>query len=577
MLSTTSIIVLSCILYAAAYLAYGRFLERKIVRASDFVETPAVKFRDGVDYVPTNKFVLYGHHFASIAGAGPIIGPALALAWGWLPTLIWIWLGNIFIGAVHDYLSLMSSIRYGGRSIAWIAGELMSRRSFYTFNLYISFALILVLAVFMVVIAVLFSKIPGSATAALLLIISAVITGFLMYRTRLGFIGGTVVGLILLIISIIVGIYVPIRLTFYQWLIVLAIYCIIASSLPVWILLQPRDYLNAYVLWASLVIGGLAALLAFKPMELPAVTSLWGARVVAGAPSPFWPAVVLIVACGALSGFHSVVASGTTSKQLARETHGLFVAYGGMLTEGFLATMVTAILGAFAIEALAKIGVSKEILASLTNPEAVAASWVSLLKAQKWFVVIPYGYAEAVHETLKLPFKAMLIFAALWLTGFALTTLDTATRLGRIIVQELVHPLKDRARTLYSILSNRWITSTILIAIALALAWTAAWKILWPAFAGMNQLLAALALFTVSTWVTTALRVSRSAAALVLIPTMFLWVTVTVALIWFEAYAVPIYAAKNLGVAIAVGAVTAIGLALNIMLLADFIKTIRRG
>ncbi len=469
---TTLVVILGLLIYLVFYFTRGKYLEKQFAKVDPFRKTPAERLYDGVDYVPANKYVLYGHHFASIAGAGPIVGPALALAWGWLPSLLWVWFGNVFIGVVHDYLALMSSVRYDGRSIGWISGRLMSKRAFYAFNAYIWFALLLVVAVFIVVVSVLFSAVPGSATAAMLLILFSVITGLLMYKTPLGFNGGTVVGIILLVLAIFAGMNIPLKITFcdpyHFWVIVLAIYCIIAASIPVWILLQPRDYLNAYILWASLAIGGLAAILAFREMELPAVTSLLDARVVGGQPSPFWPTVPLVIACGALSGFHSLVGSGTTSKQLANEAHGLLIGYGGMLTEGFLSTMVIALLAAFGFEALSAAGVSNPQV--LADPATMAAKWVGILKAKKWFVIIPYSYASATNIVFHLPFEAMAIFSTLWITGFALTSLDTATRLGRFAWQELMAPLKGKYEGLYKVLSNRWLASIILVGIAVPLA-----------------------------------------------------------------------------------------------------------
>ncbi len=575
---TTLVIIVGLLIYLAFYFTHGKYLEKQVAKADPSRKTPAERLYDGVDYVPANKYVLYGHHFASIAGAGPIVGPALALAWGWLPSLLWVWFGNVFIGVVHDYLALMSSVRYDGRSIGWISGKLMSKRAFYAFNAYIWFALLLVVAVFIVVVSVLFSAVPGSATAALLLIVFAVITGLLMYKSPLGFKGGTIVGLILLALAIFIGMNVPLRITFYDayhfWVIVLAIYCIVAASIPVWILLQPRDYLNAYILWVSLAIGGLAAILAFREMELPAVTSLLDARVVGGQPSPFWPTVPLVIACGALSGFHSLVGSGTTSKQLANEAHGLLIGYGGMLTEGFLATMVIALLAAFGFEALSAAGVSNP--QTLADPATMAAKWVSILKAKKWFIVIPYSYAAATNAVFHLPFKAMAIFSALWITGFALTSLDTATRLGRFAWQELMTPLKDKYEGLYKALSNRWLASIILVGLAVPLAWGAAWKVLWPAFAGMNQLLASLALMTISLWAIKIQKAPKLGRALTLSPAFFLWITVTIALIWYEVIVVPAtIATGKILTGYVVGAIIAISLILNIMLLIDFLKGLK--
>ncbi len=578
MAATTLVIVIGLIIYALFYLTHGRYLEKHVVRADPTRETPAKRLYDGVDYVPANKYVLYGHHFASIAGAGPIVGPALALAWGWLPTLLWVWFGNVFIGVVHDYLSLMSSVRYDGRSIAWVCGRLMTRRAFYAFNAYIWFALLLVVAVFTVVISVLFSRIPGSATAALLLMVIAVITGFIMYRTKLGFKGGTIIGVILLALAIIAGVYLPLKLTYHTWVVILAIYSIVAASLPVWVLLQPRDYLNAYVLWTSLALGGLAAIIAFRGMEIPTITT-FSAIVVGGQPSPFWPTIPLVVACGALSGFHSLVGSGTSSKQLANEAHGLLIGYGGMLTEGFLSTMVIAVLGAFAFEALIHAGVSPTSAYALADPATAAVKWTAVLDKYKWFVIIPYSYAAATNIVFRLPFDAMAVFSALWITGFALTTLDTATRLGRFAWQELMTPLKDRAPTAYKVLANRWLASAIIVLIALPLAWTAAWKIVWPAFAGMNQLLASLALMTVALWTAKVQKATALGRGLTLSPALFLWITVTVALVWYEVVVVPPQVAagglKSI-TGIAVGTIIGIGLILNLMLLVDFILSYRR-
>ena len=575
---TTMVVILGLVIYIIFYFTHGKYLEKQVAKVDPSRKTPAERLYDGVDYVPANKYVLYGHHFASIAGAGPIVGPALALAWGWLPSLLWVWFGNVFIGVVHDYLALMSSVRYDGRSVGWISGKLMSRRAFYAFNAYIWFALLLVVAVFIVVVSVLFSAVPGSATAAMLLMLFAVVTGILMYRTRLGFKGGTVVGIILLVTAILAGMNIPLEITFYDpyhfWVIVLAIYCIIAASIPVWVLLQPRDYLNAYILWASLAIGGAAAIIAFRSMELPAITSFFEAKVVGGQPSPFWPTVPLVIACGALSGFHSLVGSGTTSKQLANETHGLLVGYGGMLTEGFLSTMVIALLAAFGFEALLKAGVENPQI--LSDPAVMAAKWVSILKAKKWFVVIPYSYAAATNTVFHLPFEAMAVFSALWITGFALTSLDTATRLGRFAWQELMSPLKERVAGLYKVLANRWVASIILVLIAIPLAWGAAWKVLWPAFAGMNQLLASLALMTISLWVIKVQKAPKLGKALTLSPAFFLWITVTVALIWYEVVVVPAtIAAGNITTGYVVGAIIGISLILNIMLLVDFLKGLR--
>ncbi|RLI52803.1 MAG: carbon starvation protein A, partial [Candidatus Thorarchaeota archaeon] len=218
---TAAVIVAAFLLYFLMYRTYGRGFERKLVAASSERETPAHRMYDGVDYVPANKYVLFGHHFASIAGAAPIVGPAIAMAWGWLPALLWVWLGNVFIGAVHDYLSLMASVRHDGHSIQYISGKLMSKRTGYIFELFVFLALILVIAAFSAVIGNIFVKIPAASSASAFFILAAVITGWLLYRSPLSFQAATVVGLLLLLLSIFLGARLPIKLPYRSWLVLL--------------------------------------------------------------------------------------------------------------------------------------------------------------------------------------------------------------------------------------------------------------------------------------------------------------------------------------------------------------------
>ncbi|WP_244372546.1 carbon starvation CstA family protein [Staphylothermus marinus] len=589
--------------------------EKKIVQADPNRETPAKRLYDGVDYVPANKYVLYGHHFASIAGAGPIVGPAIALGWGWLPSILWVWFGNVFVGVVHDYLALMSSVRYDGRTIGWIAGRLMGRKATYVFNAYIWFSLLLVVAAFGYVISVLFAGVPGAGVSALLLLFFAVIIGFLMYKTKLSFTGATVIAWILIILAIYLGVISQlnnwIALDMYSWLIILLIYIIIAASLPVWVLLQPRDYMNAYILWVSLAIGGGALIwLLVKGqglLEFPAYTS-FSATVVGGQPSPFWPTVPLVIACGALSGFHSLVGSGTSSKQLANELHGLLVAYGGMETEGFLSTMVIGSMSAFGgaafvdgiIGSWSKVSSMVNKIAThlgmspiseptrqnlqllvnnfIHNPSVFGKFYAGLANAVKWSV-IPRSYAYATNAAFGLDLTVMTIFGTLWITGFALTSLDTATRLGRYAWQELMEPLKEGARSLYKVLANKWVASAIIALLGILLAWGGSFLLLWPAFAGMNQLLSSLALMTVSVWVAKIQKSSITGKALVVAPAIFMWITVTTALLWFEAAVIPSWVSQG-GVkattGITVGIITAIGVALNIYLFILWLKTMKK-
>ncbi|RLF89520.1 carbon starvation protein A, partial [Thermococci archaeon] len=498
--------------------------------------------------------VLYGHHFASIAGAGPIVGPAVAMAWGWLPGLLWVWFGNVFIGAVHDYLALMSSVRYDGKSIQWIAGKLMSKRTSMAFELYVWFALLLVIAAFAAVIAGIFVNTPGAATASILFLLIAVLLGWLLYKVQIDFKIGTIIGIILLALAIYIGFKFPIVASKQVWYVFLGLYIIVASSLPVWVLLQPRDYLNAYILWFGLILGGVAFLvIGLKGMgtfTAPAYTT-WSAHVVGGKPSPFWPTVPLVIACGALSGFHSLVSSGTSSKQLDNELHGLLVGYGGMFTEGFLSTIVISSIAVYGIKVFQDAGVA-------INFQNWAQIYAPMVASKIGKVTIfAKSYAYGLHDAFGIDVKLGTLFASLWVSAFALTTLDTATRLGRFAWQEVIEMIKGP-----EILKNKWIASAILVVFGIGLAWVGKWLVIWPAFSGMNQMLASIAMMTASLWVAKIQRPAGGWKWAVVIPALFLWVTVTAALAWFLIYV----GKENIWVSL----ITIIGLALNFLLVIDW-------
>ncbi len=543
-------------IYLVLYYTYGKGLEKSVVRASADKETPAHKYYDGVDYVPAHQAVLYGHHFASIAGAGPIVGPALAMAWGWLPGLLWVWFGNIFIGAVHDYLALMSSVRYDGKSVQWIAGRIVGKRTGLTFPVYIWFTLVLVIAAFTAVVSKLFNSIPQAATASILFLIVAVILGFLMYKMKLNFYVSTLVGVVLLVVSLWIGFNNPVVLEYHSWNMFLFVYIVLASSLPVWVLLQPRDYLNAYILWFGLLTSGIAFVALAKPITAPAFTT-FTANVIGGNPSPFWPAIPLVIACGALSGFHSLVGSGTSSKQLDKEVHGLMVAYGGMFTEGFLSTIVVV---SIAVYGVAIVGVPA-VEWGTQYIKAGGGLGTFVASYAKGFAEF-YGYSEAFWKT----------FATLWISAFALTSLDTAARLGRFAWQEIFEPLYDRNRSLHGVISNRWIASGVAALFGVYLAWGGSYTILWPAFAGMNQLLASIAMITAAIWVSKVQRPAKVWGYAVLIPALFLWVTVTAGIIWYIV-TIPI---KDPITNVAVKSILGIGLILNFILIAEFANAYRK-
>jgi len=552
-MNSTIAIALAIGIYFAFYKIYGRHLKRQVGTGKR--ATPAVRLYDGIDFVPANRYVLFGHHFASIAGAAPIVGPAIALAWGWLPALLWIWFGNVFIGAVHDYLSLMGSVRYDGHSVQWIAGRLIKKRTRYIFSIFVFFVLILLVAAFSSVVGNVYVAQPSVPTTQFLIIFSAIILGMLLYRIRMKFYLATAIGIFMLILAIFLGKISPFKASYQSWMIIIFVYIIIAASIPVNVLLQPRDYLNAWLLIFGLVLGGIAMIFSFTRLGLPAFTT-FNAKVIAGKSTPFWPAIPLIIACGSLSGFHSLVASGTTSKQLERESDGLFIGYGGMLTEGFLSTLVVVVIAAYGPAFLGNFA---------------ASNYTDAIKAVGGPVgIFSKAYAEAIYRTLALPKEFMMILAALWVSEFAMTTLDTTNRLARYTLIEIFEPLRDKLPKFSRFITNRWVASAIPATLGILLALTGAWSVLWPAFGGANQMLAAIALFTAAAFL---IRVQKQRGLNALIPALFLWITVSVAMIWYMFVCVPSFMKTSPIQAYIIGGIIIAMLILNILLIYDFFKS----
>ena len=552
-MNSTIAIALAIGIYFAFYKIYGRHLKRQVGTGKR--ATPAVRLYDGIDFVPANRYVLFGHHFASIAGAAPIVGPAIALAWGWLPALLWIWFGNVFIGAVHDYLSLMGSVRYDGHSVQWIAGRLIKKRTRYIFSIFVFFVLILLVAAFSSVVGNVYVAQPSVPTTQFLIIFSAIILGMLLYRIRMKFYLATAIGIFMLILAIFLGKISPFKASYQSWMIIIFVYIIIAASIPVNVLLQPRDYLNAWLLIFGLVLGGIAMIFSFTRLGLPAFTT-FNAKVIAGKSTPFWPAIPLIIACGSLSGFHSLVASGTTSKQLERESDGLFIGYGGMLTEGFLSTLVVVVIAAYGPAFLGNFAASNytDAIKTVGGPVGIFSK----------------AYAEAIYRTLALPKEFMMILAALWVSEFAMTTLDTTNRLARYTLIEIFEPLRDKLPKFSRFITNRWVASAIPATLGILLALTGAWSVLWPAFGGANQMLAAIALFTAAAFL---IRVQKQRGLNALIPALFLWITVSVAMIWYMFVCVPSFMKTSPIQAYIIGGIIIAMLILNILLIYDFFKS----
>lgn len=462
------LLTLICVaLFASAYVLYGRSLCRRFgIRPEQ--STPAHTLRDGIDYVPAKREVLLGHHFASIAGAGPIVGPVLGVLFGWLPALLWIVLGGIFIGAVHDFSALVASVRHQGRSIGEVIEQHVGRRGKILFLAFSWSTLVLVVAVFAKIVAKTFEANPGVASSSILFIPLAVAFGWFNCRTRLPLAATTAVGVLLLFAAIPAGGLLPIQAEESSWVVVLFAYCGVASVLPVWILLQPRDYLNSFLLYALLG-GGLVGLFFYRPtLHFPAFTAF---RTELG---PLFPILFVTVACGAISGFHSLVSSGTTAKQLDRETDATFVGFGAMLIESLLA-----------------------VVALVAAAHFMADQYQELKLAGGPIHIFSQGVGSFI-ATLGIPAKSARSFAALAVSAFALTTLDTATRLARFAFQELF--ATSRPSKLRSALTNRFAATLLTLAVCIVLMYSGGTERVWPLFGSANQLLAALALLAVSVW-----------------------------------------------------------------------------
>jgi carbon starvation protein len=553
------------VLYLAAYHTYGRWLSRKLFKLDPDAVVPSVSMRDDKDYVPTSRGIVFGHHFTSIAGTGPIVGPALAIMWGWVPALLWVLFGSIFIGAVHDLGTLVVSLRNRGMTVGEIAGRVINRRVRLLFLVILFFALWVVLAIFGWVIASVFVQFPESILPVFLQIPIAVWIGVKVHRRGRKLMWPSLIALGLMILTVWTGAGCPgiastggglgaliqsvnlslAALPVWAWVAVLLAYCYGASVMPVWLLLQPRDYINSLQLITSLalVVGGLMVAAAFG--FLPAGMEESGRRnleIVAPAfnahplhAPPIFPFLFVTIACGAISGFHCLVSSGTSSKQLRNETDAQFVGYGSMLLEGFLATLVILAVGAGIGLGWAQAypGISGEPLWN-----AVYSDWKGVTggKAIAAFVVGSGNFVSALGID---PLMARALMGVL-VASFAGTTLDTATRLQRYVVQELactVMPPGGRAernpllRPL-SLLRRPHGATLFAVATAFLLALFPApgkpWSmetigtgglILWPLFGATNQLLAGLALLVVAFW----LRRRSLPSWMVAIPMVFMF------------------------------------------------------
>lgn len=548
------ILVVAIILFIIAYRTYGTFIARRLDLSNKNI-TPAHTKNDGVDYVPAKPPVLLGHHFASIAGAGPIVGPIMASVFGWIPVVLWIVIGGIFFGAMHDFTTLVASARHEGKSIGVVIEKYIGRTGKILFMIFTWFTLILVMAVFARLVATTFVVNPAVASASLLFIMVALVFGVAVYRRKLPLAICSIIGVVVIFLCINLGMRFPLTVypmfldqpvktelvtqvdageipaisdittakayfsaqnnetvltalnqaekkAFDFWIYVLLIYIFIAATAPVWVLLQPRDYLNSFLLYGLLGLGVVGVFFARPEIHLPtavATTDQLGA---------IFPILFITVACGAISGFHSLVSSGTTAKQLDRESDAKPIGYGGMLIESVLA-----------------------ILALLAAASLFQDRFAELYATRKFVPMFSEGIGGFISAipVLGISKQSAVTFSALAVSAFALTSLDTCTRLARFVFQEFFEtPAKKTvAAPKKSILSNRFLGTGISILAAYLFIISGTATTIWPIFGSANQLLAALALLAVSTW----LAHMKKKNWFVVIPMIFMFVVTLTALV----------------------------------------------
>ncbi|MFC6905306.1 carbon starvation protein A [Halalkalicoccus tibetensis] len=493
--------------FTLAYIGYGRYLSQ-FVGLDDTRETPAHKYRDGQEYVPATKPVLLGHHYSSIAGGAPIVGPiTAALVWGWLPAVLWVAIGNPLMGAVHDFTSLSASLRHEGKSIGYIIGEYVGERGKNMLLWFAFLLIILVVAVFALVIGVVFDAYPQAATASVIYIALAFVFGIWLYQLNLPFSIGTVVFVAGVFGSVWAGIQYPIALVpgdypagtavlfdgfpiallesqnIAAWVVTMLLYGGAASILPVWTLLQPRDYLSSFLLYTGVggsllaVIAGTFLTTTAEPLEIQ--IGAWYGFFGQGSPlaeflpalMPLFPLLFVTIACGTISGFHSLVSSGTTAKQLNKESDARLIGYGGMLAEGLLAAVALC-----------------------------AVALIALPAADGGIGLALPNFAEGggiILTALGVPLLIGEVFMALVLASFLLTSMDTAVRLGRYMMEEIVGTPESTAQ---SYAASKYVNTSVIVLVAFFLLGSGRWEDLWTLFGGANQLLAGLALLTGTVW-----------------------------------------------------------------------------
>lgn len=489
-MSLIALLLSSGAILLVAYFTYGRFVSNKL-KISNKNITPAHTLEDGIDYVPSKVPVVLGHHFSSIAGAGPIVGPIIAIAFGWIPAVIWILVGGIFFGAVHDITSMIASMRHEGKSIGFIIQKYIGKQGKQLFMFFCFATLILIIAVFTDIVAKTFVNNPGAASSSTLFVVLAIAFGMVDKVTgnkKYALVITSIVGIILMYYFVYLGIQFPIALGYNVWVVLLMAYAFVASVSPVSFLLQPRDYLSSFLLYGLILIA-VVGIVAANP-EIKMDTQV---QINAEGLGYIFPVLFVTVACGAISGFHSLVASGTTSKQINKENDAKVIGFGGMLIESFLAI----------------ISVGAVIVMTRTE-------YVSTLTLDGPVTMFSRGLGSVI-STVGISEDLAVTFVALTVSAFALTTLDTCTRLARFTFQEYFEDIDTKAGRMF--VGNRYLPTLIVVILSMLLLASGGFTTLWPIFGSANQLLAALALLAVAVW----LSKKKVNPTFVLIPMFFMF------------------------------------------------------
>lgn len=525
-------LVVSLVAFFLAYRFYAGRIER-MFGASNEHEVPAVAYYDGVDYVPTRLPVLFSHHFASIAGAGPIIGPVVALIYGFAPAWLWIVAGTVFFGAVHDYAALFVSMREKGRSMAEVARTSMGKAGFILFILFTLTMIFLVTGAFLRITATALTsvvdlKVLGldssqtilrtvtdaetgttrgaiggiASTSVIFITLMAPLVGYLFYKLKVRTAVVTLLAVAICFFSIVLGFKYPLAISPTHWMLLLSFYALLAAGLPIWVVLQPRDFTNSFILYAgiilltiSIAVGGMAGVEVRAP--------LWNVNFGTAKLGLIWPVLFITIACGAISGFHALVSGGTTAKQCASESDAKKIGYGAMLLEGLLAVIVLVIVAG---------GLPYREYLAVVFPDASGASSNPVL-------AFALATGRLTHGSLGVPVYLGTIFGILLVEGFLATTLDTAVRLNRYLFEEL---WKEIFKTVPRLLRSYLFNAGVSVIIMYALAYKQAFFILWPVFGTANQLLAGLTLTVVSVWF---VRRGRGISPITVLPALFMMAT----------------------------------------------------